>query len=45
MRLAGVIPGQVMVLSIGEERAAAKRDRSKNYFETSCPKYLSEIAW
>jgi hypothetical protein len=45
MRLAGVLPGQVMVLSIVEDGAAAKRFSARNYFETSCPKYLSEIAW
>jgi hypothetical protein len=44
MLLAEVIPGQLVRLSICEERAAAKR-LPGDYFETSCPKYLTEIAW
>ena len=44
MRLAGVIPGQVVNIyrpGMGRREAVP----GQNYFETSCPKYLSEIAW
>lgn len=44
MRLAGVFPGQIVVLSIVQDGAAAKRSPGGNYFETSWPKYLSEMA-
>ncbi len=44
MRLAGGIPGQSVVSSIGQERAAAKA-AAFDYFDTSWPKYLSAIAW